>query len=62
VRTKRHIHGALRVFMCQYLRVEHCRTEDAYWDIANFVVQATDQLLELVEIICGFEAALMNAL
>ncbi|ETI29936.1 hypothetical protein F443_22946, partial [Phytophthora nicotianae P1569] len=23
------------------------RTEDAYWDMANFVVQATDQLLEL---------------
>ncbi|ETK77212.1 hypothetical protein L915_16516 [Phytophthora nicotianae] len=37
-------------------------TEDAYWDIANFVVQATDQLLELVEIVCDFEAALMNAL
>ncbi|ETL30650.1 hypothetical protein L916_16416, partial [Phytophthora nicotianae] len=30
--------------------------------MANFVVQATDQLLELVEIVCDFEATLMNAL
>ncbi|KAG3114967.1 hypothetical protein PI124_g5244 [Phytophthora idaei] len=37
-------------------------TEDAYWDMVHFVVQATDQQLEPAEIVCDFEAALINAL
>ncbi|GMF56169.1 unnamed protein product [Phytophthora fragariaefolia] len=38
------------------------RSGDSYWDMAHFVVQATDQQLEPAEIVCDFEAALMDFL
>ncbi|GMF47660.1 unnamed protein product [Phytophthora fragariaefolia] len=38
------------------------RTEDSYWDMIHSIVQATDQQIEPAEIVCDFEAALMNAL
>ncbi|GMF37342.1 unnamed protein product [Phytophthora fragariaefolia] len=38
------------------------RSGDSYWDIVHFVVQATDQQLESAEIVCDFEAALIDSL
>ncbi|GMF39062.1 unnamed protein product [Phytophthora lilii] len=38
------------------------RTADAYWDMIHFVAQATDLNLEPAEVICDFEAALMNSI
>ncbi|GMF48158.1 unnamed protein product [Phytophthora fragariaefolia] len=38
------------------------RSGDSYWDMVHFVVQATDQQLEPAEIVCDFEAALMDSL
>jgi len=33
----------------------------AYYDIFHFIIQATDQQLEPAEIVCDFEAALIQA-
>jgi hypothetical protein len=37
------------------------RTMVAYYDIFHFIIQATDQQLEPAEIVCDFEAALIQA-
>ncbi|KAE8909486.1 hypothetical protein PF003_g5890 [Phytophthora fragariae] len=50
------------VFVPVFYVLSTSRTADSYWDMIHFIVQATDQQIEPAEIVCDFEAALMDSL
>ncbi|POM75316.1 Hypothetical protein PHPALM_7596 [Phytophthora palmivora] len=49
------------IFVPAFYVLSTYRTSDSYWDIIHHVVQATDQRLSPAEVICDFEAGLMDA-
>ncbi|GMF52828.1 unnamed protein product [Phytophthora fragariaefolia] len=50
------------VFVPVFYALSTSRTGDSYWDMIQFIVQAMDQQIDPAEIVCDFEAALMDAL
>ncbi|GMF20429.1 unnamed protein product [Phytophthora fragariaefolia] len=53
---------ASRLFVPVFYVLSTSRTGDDYWDMIHFIVQATDRQIEPAEIVCDFEAALMDSL
>lgn len=49
------------LFVPVYYTLNTSRTQNAYWDRINFVVQASHQQINPAEIVCDFEPALIDA-
>lgn len=49
------------IFVPVFYVLSTSRTADAYWDIIHFVVQSTDQQLCPTQVVCDFEAGLIDA-
>lgn len=52
---------ATRFYVPVYYVLTSSKTADTYWDILHFIIQASDQRMETAEVVCDFEAGLIQA-